>query len=186
MEKILLVLAGVVFTSAFQFLSFLLTKSSDKKLRHKDQLKLLSGELEDLIRHCIANLSVLKSMNTEEGVPSNLHFEKMKIMESSILFSADTYLMIDSKFTRYIHRLKTEIRNINLEIDSVLAYKKKEVVNPLTLKKYIDYLISKMETTINNLPGRLNELSNIEYTVLERIDEQKKENNKTIRMIIYE
>ena len=106
MDPVLLVLATVVITTAGQFVTALITRSSERKLKHKDQLKLLLGELEDLIRHCIANLAVLESMKIEEGVPSSMHFEKMKVMESSILFASDTYLFIDTKYTRYIHRLK--------------------------------------------------------------------------------
>ena len=185
MEKVLLIVVGVVITTIFQFFSVLLIKYSEKKLKHKDQLKLLSGELEDLIRHCVANLSILESMKMEEGMPSNMHFEKMKIMESSILFSSDTYFLIDSKYTRYIHRLRIEIRNINLEIDSVIAYKKTEIPNKDILKKYVDYLISKMKTTINNLPNRLSELMIIDKTVLERINKQKEEAKHT-RQIFYE
>ncbi len=186
LEKIIFILVGVVVTTAFQFISTLLTKTSDKTLKHKGQLKLLLSELEDLIRHCIANLQVLRSMDLEKGIPSDLHFEKMKVMESSVLFSADTFLIINSQYTRYVNRIKLEIRNINLEIDYLLTYKRKANFELPILEKYIGYLVSKMEITINNLPQRLAELTDIDETVLERIKNHKEENEKTARTIIYE
>lgn len=186
MDKIILILVGAVLTTAFQFLSALLTKTSDKKLKHKDQIKLLSSELEDLIRHCIANLEVLKSIDLDKGIPSDMHFEKMKVMESSILFSSDTYIHIESKYTRYIHRLKIEIRNINLEIDSVLQFKKKADFDIKTLKSYIDYLVLKMQATVNNLPNRLADLTDMDESVLERINIHKEENKNSVRRIVYE
>tara|TARA_R110002049_G_scaffold295535_3_gene482965 strand:- start:4218 stop:4784 length:567 start_codon:yes stop_codon:yes gene_type:complete len=185
-EKIILILIGVAITTVIQFLSAFLTKKADKKLKHTDQLKLLSSELEDLIRHCIANLNVLKSINLNKGIPSNLHFEKMKVMETSILFSPDTYSFISSNHTRYINRIKLEIRNINLEIDYIIKYKQSSNFTVVNFQQYIDYLISKMEVTIKNLPYRLSELTNNKDTFLKIIKSTKSNNKKIAKDIIYE
>lgn len=186
MEQFLLILAGVVITSLFQYFSLRLTKSSDKKLQHKDQLKLLSGELEDLIRHCIANRAVLNSIELNLGMPSDMHFQKLKIMESSLLFSPETYQLIDSKYTRYIHRIKMEIRNINVEIDAVIVFKSKPNPDIEILQQYIDYLVIKMQSTIDQLPKRLNEETIIDAAVLDRINQCKSVVETEKRKIIYE
>lgn len=185
-EKIILVFLGVFITTIFQLLSIYLTKKSDKSLKHTEQLKLLTSELEDLIRHCIANLQVLRSIEIEKGIPSMLHFEKLKVMESSLLFSQDTFVFINSKYTRYINRLKLEIRNINLEIDYVIKYSQNDNFNLEIFKQYVDYLIFKMDVTVTNLPDRLSELMKIEKETLNRILEHKDENEKKSRLIIYE
>jgi len=185
MEKISLILLGIVLTSVFQFLTALVIKKSDKKLKHAEQLKLLTGEIEDLTRHCVANLVVLKSIDLDKGIPSDLHFEKMKIMDTSLIFSSDTYSFIDSKYTGYINRLKLEIRNINIEIESVIRYKKNNVVDKKILKDHLDYLFAKMNFTINNLPDRLSEFGVLDKKILERITAHKEDNQHKERIIIY-
>lgn len=185
-EKVVLILAGVLLTTLFQFVSSLLTRRSDKSLKHKDQLKLLSSELEDLTRHCIANLQVLKSFDLSKGIPSSLHLQKMKIMESSILFSPDTFQIISSDYTRFINRLRLEIRNINLEIDYLLNYKQRQDFKPEVFQQYTDYLVSKMETTITMLPERLRDLTVVNEAIVDRIKAHKEENAKTLRKIIYD
>lgn len=186
-EKIILILLGVALTTIIQFLSTLITNKTDKKLKHTDQLKLLSSELEDLTRHCIANLNVLKSIDLSKGIPSSLHFEKMKVMETSILFSENTYTFISSKHTRYINRIKLEIRNINLEIDYLIKYTNSNKFSKDRLKQYIDYLTTKMEVTSNNLPYRLSELTSDGENFLKIIKKNNKDIKKeTSKVIIYE
>lgn len=185
-KGIVLILIGAGITSALQFLNTVLTKKSERNLKHSDHLKLLASEIEDLTRHCIVSHQVLNAMDLEKGRPSGFHFEKMKIMESSILFSADTFLFIDSKYTRHLNRLKLEIRNINIEIDYVLKYQQKPNIDIQKLKEYIDYLNSKMEFSIDNLPRRLSELINIDRTFRNRIKVYKEESEGRPKTIIYE
>jgi hypothetical protein len=186
MKETLLILLGVVLTSLFQFLTAFITKRSDKRLNHSDQLKLLASEIEDLTRHCAANLHVLKAIDLGKGIPSGIHFEKMKILESSILFAPDTYSIINSKYTRHINRLKLEIRNINAEVQYVINYRKQQHIDTKVFAVYLDYLISKMEFTIDNLPARLADLIKLDHDTLARIKQYKKDDEKIVRKIIYE
>ncbi|UJP64896.1 hypothetical protein [Mongoliitalea daihaiensis] len=183
-EKILLVFLGIFISTVFQLISSYFTKKTDKSLKHTEQLKLLTSELEDLIRHCIANQEVLHAINFEKGVPSMLHFEKMKVMESSLIFSQETFNVIDSKFTRHINRLKLEIRNINLEIDYVIKYRQGDDFQLPVFKEYFEYLLLKTNTIVKNLPSRLGELIKVDDQILKRIEQYRHESR--VKTIIYD
>lgn len=183
-EKILLVFIGILISTAFQLISNYVTKKSDKSIKHTEQLKLLASELEDLIRHCIANSDVLKSIDFNNGIPSMLHFEKMKVMESSLIFSQETFNVIDSKFTRHINRLKLEVRNINIEIDYLIKYRQSNNFQLLIFKEYFEYILQKTNFIKDNLPKRLGELIKVDDQILERIETYKHEVRVT--KIIYD
>ncbi|MGY6521499.1 MAG: hypothetical protein ACXIUD_07215 [Mongoliitalea sp.] len=183
-EKILLVFLGILISSVFQLISSYVTKKTDKSLKHTEQLKLLTSELEDLIRHCIANLEVLQAIDFEKGVPSMLHFEKMKVMESSLIFSQETFNVIDSKFTRHINRLKLEIRNINIEIDHLIKYRQSDGFQLPIFKEYFEYILQKTNFIKDNLPKRLGELIKVDDQILKRIEQYKHESR--ITKIVYD
>ena len=108
----------------------------------------------------------------------------MKIMESSLIFSQETFNVIDSKFTRHINRLKLEIRNINIEIDYVIKYRQSTDFQLPVFKEYFEYLLLKTNTIVNNLPSRLAELIKVDDQILERIEQYKHESR--VKTIIYD
>jgi hypothetical protein len=163
-----------------------LMSSINKGLSHKQRFELIVMELSDLLRHCVANLAVLKSINFEKGIPSIMHFEKMKIPDSAIILSKDSLLIIDKKYTGNISKLKLEIRNINIEIDGLLKYRQKEKFDLNFFKDYIDYLIQKHQITIEiNLPNAFRSLIKEDNKVLEIIANADKSREIT-KSILYE
>lgn len=140
------------------YLLRLLYQRYTKKLNSKDQFALLTSELSDLQRHCSANLKVLNEMKLSEGIPSRIHFEKLKIMESTILFSPKVYINISSKHISKIHRTRLEVRNINIEVDYVLSLLKSKTISKKLLTEYIDYLKGKNEHVVMKIKMRLENL----------------------------
>ncbi|WP_113653858.1 hypothetical protein [Pedobacter namyangjuensis] len=184
------VILTAIATSAGQYAVVFWIRKKEKKLKHKRQLKLLISEIEDLMRHCYINLAILKIIDLEKGKPSDLHFEKMKIItDSSILFSTDTFTFISSKYTKHINRLRLNIRNINLEIDKILSYIHKDDFDSKKLGDYINYLIKKFELSLDrNLPERIATLKKAKIDVVkkEAKDIHEKDLESVVNIILYD
>ncbi len=119
----------------------------DFYLSSRRELRLLISEFEDMIRHINANIEVLDQIDLSMGIPAIIHLEKMKIPESSIIFSSDTYRNIYNKHSRLIYELRLIVRNINIEIDStVFLLQKEETYNKKVriAYEYLKYIEFKM------------------------------------------
>lgn len=182
---VIAIIFTAIATSAGQYASVFWIRKKEKKLKHKRQLKLLISEMEDLMRHCHINLAILKFIDLEKGKPSDLHFEKMRIVtDSSILFSNDTFAFIKSKYTNHINRLRLNIRNINLEIDKIIQTLHQSNYDAELLRHYIDYLMKKFEISVDkNLPDRLATLKGVKIETIKA--EAKQQNDKDLENVVH-
>lgn len=110
-------IAGAFLAIITQVVSQWLTKRVETSARQKKEIALLKGEISDIWRHCTANLEIVENIDLERGAPLRIHLEKMKVYESSIIFSENTYRAIHERYAQEIFRLRLMIRNINLEIE---------------------------------------------------------------------
>jgi hypothetical protein len=114
--------AGAFLAITTQVCGLWISRRVEIHARQIREIALLRGELRDIQRHCEANIEILDNVDLAKGVPLRVHFDKMMIYESSIIFSEDTYRSIHERYSEEIYRLKTMIRNMNLEIDFFGSY----------------------------------------------------------------
>jgi hypothetical protein len=119
-----------------------------KKDLSKVELQLLLAEIGDIKRHCEANLRILKEMDLDNGIPALFHFKKLLIFESAILFSTESIRQVNYKYARSISEIKVIARNINIEIEDLISYLKKETHCQSYIEDHIAFLIGKMEFAI--------------------------------------
>ena len=138
-EKVLLIIVTVLLT----LLSTLLSAKLNRSIMAGRELKRLIEELADMKRHCYANDEILKQIDLSQGLPSAMHFEKMKIPESSILFSSETFRTIYMKHSRQVYELRLIVRNINIELEETVKYIATDRCKQSVVKEYIDYIKAK-------------------------------------------
>lgn len=120
--------------------------------RGSQEKKALKGELEDLIRHMDANRKVLDTMDFDKGMPLNMHFRKLSIPDTIILFSDDAFRHLPPKWQQNVFQLRLMIRNFNLEIEEALdAAKNNEVETLRDLSRYIMAKTDTIKTRITDL-----------------------------------
>lgn len=116
-----------------------------KNSTNANELQLLFGEIKDIKRHCNANLEVLNKIDLSKGIPSQMHFKKMKVSYYSIICSTETFKAMKPVHANLIYDLKLIIRNIDIEIDTIIQYLTDPHYNSKTMLKYILYLKQKFE-----------------------------------------
>ncbi|WP_298534961.1 hypothetical protein [uncultured Algibacter sp.] len=136
--------AAVIGAIAALVANFFILILLDKR-KKGNELKLLNSEIEDIQRHCKANIKVLDIISFDNGkLPSSMHFKKLKVYESSILFSPEMYRSIKVKIAKDLYRFKTEIRNVNIEIDTLLDYlNNNHKIEIAVVEEYIEYIKGK-------------------------------------------
>lgn len=82
----------------------------------------LLKELDDIHRHLGANLKVMGYIEEDGQVPAPMHINKLKIPESSAIFSIETLKLADFKYSSRLYDLRLKLRNLNLEIDDILVF----------------------------------------------------------------
>ena len=106
---------------------------------------LIYSELKDLYRHLNFNKAVLEDIDLKKGIPVELHFKKLKIFKKAILFSSESNRNIRRKKARHLYRFKTELRNYNIEVDSLIECAKGKNQKKNEISKYLNLLISKTD-----------------------------------------
>ena len=144
------------------FLAFLSTSISQwvqRRIRIGIEQKLVVSELMDIRRHCLSNLDAMNRIDLDHGIPSAIHFHKIKIIESSILFSPETFRNINVTHSLLIYRLRIVINNLNIDADAVIHYLNKDEVDQNVLQGYIDYMKEKLAYTSDRLAYELDNIS---------------------------
>lgn len=131
-----------------------------KNSNNTNELQLLFGEMKDIKRHCNANLEVLNKIDLSKGIPSQMHFKKMKVSYYSIICSTETFKAIKPVHANLIYDLKLIIRNIDIEIDTIIQYLADPHYNIKTMLKYILYLKHKFEYVQDRLAYVEDEIKN--------------------------
>lgn len=150
----------------------------ERFVRIKKEQRLLIAELTDIKRHFFANLEILNNIDLNCGIPSSIHFIKMRVNETSLILSPETFRNIHSDYSMLIYRLRTIIVNSNIELDGIVNYIKKDQVDISVLQRYISYIKDKMAYVTSRLTYELDNLKKDEkpaYT-----------GNKRPKKIIYE
>ena len=149
-----------------------------RRIRMVTEQKLVFSELKDVRRHCLSNLDALNRMDLDHGIPSAIHFHKIKILESSILFSPETFRNINVRHSLLIYRLRIVVNNINIDADSIISYLNKDNINKNVLKAYIDYMKEKLAYASDRLQYELDHINSKE--------KPKYEGNKRPKYIVYD
>lgn len=129
-----------------------------RRIRIAIERRLLLAELMDVCRHCLSNLDALNRIDLDRGIPSVVHFHKIKIIDSSILFSSETYRNINTAHSSLIYRLRVVVNNLNIEAATIIAYLGKEMVDREVLQTYIEYMQEKLAYTNDRLAYELENL----------------------------
>lgn len=143
------------------FIGIFIKPRVDFYLSSRRDLRLLISEFEDMIRHIKANIEVLNQIDLKKGIPAIMHLEKMKIPESSIIFSSDTYRNIHNKHSRLIYELRLIVRNINIEIDSTVFFLQKEETSRKKVRityAYLEYFKFKMNYAASKIDSEKEKL----------------------------
>ncbi len=115
------------------------------------EITLIKGELNDLVRHFKANVSIVEAIDLEQGIPSLLHIRKLAVYEDSIIFSKESYRLTNKKRLNHLYRLKTELRNINVEVDAIHQYVQDGAVDKKILQEFLDYMHAKFERQLSRV-----------------------------------
>lgn len=168
------------------FLAFLSTSISQwvqRRIRIGIEQKLVVSELMDIRRHCLSNLDAMNRIDLDHGIPSAIHFHKIKIIESSILFSPETFRNINVTHSLLIYRLRIVINNLNIDANAVIHYLNKDEVDQNVLQEYIDYMKDKLAYTSDRLAY---ELDNINSKPKPKKPKYKYKGHKRPKYIVYD
>lgn len=122
-----------------------------RRMRIGIERKLVLAELMDIRRHCLSNLDALSRIDLELGVPSVIHFHKLKIIDSSVLFSSETFRNINTAHSPLIYRLRIVVHNLNVEADAIIDYLTKGNIDRVVLQGYLNYIQEKLAYTNDRL-----------------------------------
>lgn len=150
---------GGAITFFFQLVSIRVIKNST----NTNELQLLFGEIKDIKRHCNANLEVLDKIDLSKGIPSQMHFKKMKVSYYSIVCSTETFKAIKPVHANLIYDLKLILRNVDIEIDTVVQYLADHRYDSKIMLRYIFYLKQKFEYVQDRLTFIENEIMKSEH-----------------------
>ena len=78
--------------------------------------------MEAIIQHCDANLELLRSMDVEKGLPARMHFDKMTMFETGMIFENSIGVNTPTFLRIYFIQIRVVIRNIDLELLDIIAY----------------------------------------------------------------
>lgn len=134
------------------------TKLVNDWMLAEKELRQVIAELSDLRRHFGENVKIIKAMDINRGIPSAMHFEKMKTPEDSIVFSPETFRRIKSEHAELIHEIRLIVRNGNIELSEVIAYSKSDKCSPLTLTEYLTHISGRTEGVSKNIDAWLIQL----------------------------
>lgn len=126
-----------------------------RRMRIGIERKLVMAELMDIRRHCLSNLDALTRIDLELGVPSVIHFRKLKIIESSVLFSSETFRNINTAHSPLIYRLRIVVNNLNVEADAIIEYLSAGKIDQVVLQGYLNYIQEKLAYTNDRLTYEL-------------------------------
>jgi hypothetical protein len=117
-------------------------KHVDRKAVEKQSLYVFDKESQDIYRHITRNIDVLNAIIEsikDNTIPSIMHFEKLKINESSFIFSQDFLSQISYDKIDILERLRVQLRNRNIESENTIKYIKSGRYSYYTLKEYLKY-----------------------------------------------
>lgn len=161
-------LLKILATSAATFVLGLLTKILTDQSSAEKELRQLIAELWDIQRHCNENAKVLDHIDLSKGIPSNMYFERMKIPESSILFSAETFRRIQVDYAQLLYRVRLIVRNINIELAELIHYAETSDCSREILEQHILFSKQKAEWINKKIDLWNNKLNERVNTSLER------------------
>ncbi len=152
---------------------------------------LILAEMEYMPIHYGKNLEVIKRLSMSESIsPSLFYLKRLKVYESSIIFSEDTYRKIHNRnLARDIYYLKTHIRNRNVEVDSFCEFVsqnmgKNSMHKALIYDHYISLLLTNhqfMATECDNIYNRHRKFKmSKKEKVIEASNKKQDENFKEI------
>ena len=93
-----------------------------RHLQKRNETQYLLQELRDIKRHLGQNIRVMDRIIGAAYFPAPMHIQKLKIPETSAIFSIDTLKLADFKNSSRLYELRLKFRNLNLEIDDCLKY----------------------------------------------------------------
>jgi hypothetical protein len=83
---------------------------------------ILMDEINDLRRHCSANLEILDLILARPGIPARMHIEKMRMFQSNLIYDNTVAFDIQPKIRRLLIRLRLFVRNLDFEIDDTVSF----------------------------------------------------------------
>jgi len=143
--------SGAITGVVIAVISSIIIEFVKAKVKKRKEYTLILNEIKDLGRHFSKNVNILNQMDLSKGIPMNMHFEKLKVFEQSLIFSQDTYRTSDKKIQKHIYRFKLELRNIHIEIDDLLAYLKSGNVNEEVVEQFVGYIKMKNEYILKRI-----------------------------------
>lgn len=81
-----------------------------------------------------------KALEAGDLMLSPMHFEKLKVPESSIVFNVDSIRTVSKEYRNVMHHLSKRLRNRNIESQRLLDYLASDKVTTNTLDKYLQHL----------------------------------------------
>jgi hypothetical protein len=93
-----------------------------RSLQQKNELEYLIQELKDIKRHLGENEKVLNHVIEFGKFPATLHLHKLKIPETSAIFSIDTLKLSQFRFSSRLYEIRLKFRNMNIEIDDCVNH----------------------------------------------------------------
>jgi len=136
-----------------------------RRLDRSRSKKIIVDEIEDIIRHCQANFEILANMNCSHGTPARMHFDKMIMFETALIFDNNLARDLPLDLRRRTIWIRLVVRNLNKEIQDTISYcygKKLRSSNELKIR--VLYMKDKFEYAQERLMVDLLELEDVRVT----------------------
>lgn len=140
-------------------LGFWLRPFIQRWVQKRYEYKYLVCELEDIVRHLGANITVLEAIAKDGKIPAPMHINKLKIPETSAIFSIETLKLADFRYSSRLYDLRLKLRNLNIEIDDLLAFSN-HCYDPAGFFEIVSYHRDKSQAVRKILAGEVRTLKN--------------------------
>jgi hypothetical protein len=105
----------------------------------------LKGVMEDLLRHFKMNQTVCHAIDLDTGIPSSIHFRRMKVDDNSLVFDLETHKNIRKEYFHHFNRLRLNYRNSNIDLEAACNYLDREDYDKAVMKNYLAVVLERQQ-----------------------------------------